>query len=170
MAMSIDATPAVGARHVIRSINDPPQIAALKLTITTFGTDVFESSEEIKGALGAMNGAVFPSVQVPEPFLEAYRNAHHSETEISYAFNAYIFALRTMELMTNGEAFSSPESILAGYSRDEEGAAYRVRNSKDAGRYFEFHLILRRIVGERFELVLQPESFFTFRVGVPAIN
>ena len=92
MAMSIDATPAVGARHVIRSINDPPQIAALKLTITTFGTDVFESSEEIKGALGAMNGAVFPSVQVPEPFLEAYRNAHHSETEISYAFNAYICA------------------------------------------------------------------------------
>ncbi len=238
IAMSIDAAPAIGARYIIRSINDPQQIAlkvleylrsqnhkriaiitaadpfidalvggmrsqisssevfdvvggllatekdfkslivklrdakydavgvyllpgqvsafyrqasALKLKTFTFGTDVFESSEEIAEARGAMTGAVFPAVDVPAEFSRAYRARYGNETEISYAYNAYVFALRTMELAGNPAAFDNPEVILSGYFTDRDVLGYRARQSGEAGRFLEFPMVLRRISGAAFE-------------------
>lgn len=130
------------------------QAAALRLVIPTFGTDFFESRNEIAQARGAMNGAVYPNLEVPEEFAASYRERFGNDAQIAYAYNAYIFAKLTAQLFAKDKSLDTlnADRIVNRYTSMEalRNQPFRFRETAEGGRFYEFPLVIRKIEKDRF--------------------
>jgi branched-chain amino acid transport system substrate-binding protein len=84
------------------------QSTELGLKIETFGSDFFESQDEINNANGLMDGSFFPNMEVSNIFRSEYKLRYGDESQITFAGQAYDFANLTKEL-----DFTSKETILS---------------------------------------------------------
>ncbi len=80
------------------------QARALKFAPAFFGGDTFESEAEIKGAGGAMEGAVYSDNIVLSDFRTRYVEKFGNDSQITYAANGYAF----VELVANTLAAKKP--------------------------------------------------------------
>jgi ABC-type branched-subunit amino acid transport system substrate-binding protein len=69
------------------------EAARIGFAPVTFGTDGFESREEVEASGKAMHGAIYPNLAVPEDFQRRYVATFHRNDQISFAYNAYIVGL-----------------------------------------------------------------------------
>lgn len=65
-----------------------------------FGTDIFESKEEILAAKKGMEGAVFANLAVPEPFKVAYEGQFGNANQVTMACIMHDLVLRIVPLVT----------------------------------------------------------------------
>ncbi len=126
------------------------QLAALGLKVQSFGTDVFESKTEIKDAQGPMEGAFYPNGLVPETFSRLYLQKYKTDNQIAYAYNAFVFAKLSGILFKNIDQQLSAEEIIKLYSNPPGNLGFRFRENNSGGKFYEFPLVIKKIVGNSF--------------------
>ena len=134
------------------------QANELQFRADTFGASPFESLSEIRKAAGAMNGAVFPAVDVTEDFRGRYLKTYGNEVQLGWAANAYDFLhlIAANKGSLQGKTGTALLSALAGIS-SFHGAEGEIRYRDDEhGRRFVFPLVVKKIDGESFVSI--PES------------
>jgi hypothetical protein len=77
------------ARAEIRLGISAPLNGDLGLALPSLGTDVFDSTAEIRRAGHAMDGALFTVMDTPADFRTEYRAAIKNIDQLSYAYNAF---------------------------------------------------------------------------------
>lgn len=122
------------------------------LTFPTFGTNFFESTNEIKASGYSMDGAVYSSNKVREEFLAHFTKRYGKPTQLAYSSLSYEFALLAGELF-NGRGGMDPDDILRALESvgRREGTAtgpYVFKNQPDVGRFFDFELTMKAVNGE----------------------
>lgn len=122
------------------------QAVAQQMEVPTFGTDFFESKNEIQQASGGMNGAVYPNIDVPSKFHEGYQKRFGNDAQIAYAYNAYEFAKLTGQLFNSVSKSLSAEQILDSYLHPPSDVSFSVRETALGGRFYEFPLVIKKIV------------------------
>jgi len=125
------------------------QSKALHFSIPSFGTDVFESKTENQQANGAMEGAIFPNIEVPKLFVDAYTEKYGNNNQISYAYNAYLFAKQSSYVF-DGHTALTPEEIVQRYAQNDRAGAYNFQESKEFGRFFEYPFVIKQITKGEF--------------------
>ena len=131
------------------------QAKQLGLTTPTFGTNIFESTTEVRNAQGAMNGAEFAGARIRPDFIQRYRERFGNENQITFGAPAYEMALAIGKLFNDESTPPSADQILERFRplSDEGGQAagpYQFVDSPSVGKYVEFPLTMKRIVGEEF--------------------
>lgn len=121
--------------------------------VPIFGTDVFESHNEIRNAGGGMEHSVFPAVVVPSEFHDKYKGRFGSDTQITYAYNAYAFARRTAEFLPVLQSRPSAEKLLSLYSAESSLKTYEFRSDPALGNFYEFDLALFQVRDGNFRQV-----------------
>jgi len=91
------------------------QASAQHLATPTFGSDFFESEEEIIKAGSGIEGAIYANILVSDEFREKYRRMFGNDTHLTYASNAYDFALLTAERFEKILVNAKNVEILASY-------------------------------------------------------
>ena len=126
----------------------------------SFGTDFFESMSEVRSAGPGMNEAIFPNNAVEPWFAERYQATFGNDNQITFAANAYDFAILAAETFgSKTERHYSPEDILATLRSVQPrlGASgkYSFQESDKGGQYFEFPIVIRKIQGDKIVTVAQ---------------
>jgi branched-chain amino acid transport system substrate-binding protein len=116
-----------------------------------FGTDIFESRTEVEQAGEAMQGAVYPNLQVPSDFVQRYVERFGNNAQISYAYDAYELARYTASLFPQSESPPSREMIVKRYTALGDHHAFSVQKSTEGVTYFKYPLIMRQVQGNDFK-------------------
>ena len=127
------------------------QARGLSKELPSFGTDIFESAQEVKLAQGSMTGAVYPNLSVPEQFRRSYETRFAEPTQVAYAYNAYTMAKLLQQLSRRFTSPPTAEDLLRAITKassSENSVLYR--NTAEGGSYFEFPLVLRKITSTHF--------------------
>lgn len=124
------------------------QMHAYKLNLPTFGTDFFESRNEIKLANGTMHGAVYANIIVQDVFYKKYVDKYKIDNQIAYAYNAYQMA----KLLLSIEDYKNAESILASL-RGVKSKEYIYNSNEEAGSYFKFPIVIKKIEEDSFKVI-----------------
>jgi ABC-type branched-subunit amino acid transport system substrate-binding protein len=134
------------------------QAREVGFNIPTFGTDFFESISEIKSSNGTMNGVIFSSIAIKGVFLRRYQGIFHNESQLAFGAAAYEFAMTVGKLFNDSHRGLSEDEIVRKFASvpEQDGVAsgpYRYVNDPKAGQYFQFPVVVKKIVGEGFEEV-----------------
>jgi branched-chain amino acid transport system substrate-binding protein len=124
----------------------------------TFGTNFFESLSEVHASNGSMNGVVFASVDTKDDFLRRYKEIFHNESQLAFAAPAYELAMTLGELFNDRQGSLSGEDIVKKFASvgQRQGVAagpYRYVNDVEAGQYFQFPIVVKKIAGDKFEVI-----------------
>lgn len=130
----------------------------LNFKIPTFGTDFFESLSEIRAAAGTMNGVVFTSIDIKDAFLRRYKEIFHNESQLAFGAPAYELTMTVGELFNTSGSKISADDIVKRFSTvvSRDGVAsgpYRYVNEPSAGQYFQFPVVVKKIMNENFEVL-----------------
>ena len=113
------------------------------LKVPTFGTDVFESQDELTKAGKYMNGASYALNDFSLQFKNEYRNRFGNIGQISYAANAYDIS----NMLIKNVDFKDRDSIMSSFkSSDFSGVAgmYQFKDLPD-DRSFSAPVVLKTI-------------------------
>lgn len=127
----------------------------LQLKSQIFGTDVFESADEIAASKGAMENSVFVNLAVPPKFKEKYISEYHNENQATMACVAHDIVIRVGKILANKDAVKSPTTLMemirnSGEQIDDCGTSSFVQS--DAGEQFlRFPIVLKHIVNGEIE-------------------
>lgn len=133
------------------------QLIAQKVALPTFGTDFFESTTEIRLAKGGMNGAVYPHLGITDDFRRAYVTKFANDYQIAYAGNAYDMAITIGKLFHRDTSTPTAEEIMTRLQHVQGktgvGGTFEYRDDPEAGPHFHFPVQLKKIVGEKIEIL-----------------
>lgn len=136
------------------------ELAKQGLSLPTFGTDVFESREEIKAAGRAIHGAVYPNLHVPSEFRERYRSSFATDSQISYAYNAYALGNWFHSLFAHASDLSKAEILALLRNGPTTHPLVRTRNELLV-THLSFPLTLRRVTNDAFEDIYREDATTT---------
>lgn len=131
------------------------QSAQLNYRPVTFGTDFFDSVQEVRDAAGAMDGAVFAAPYVDPDFVARYKATFGNDLQVAWAANGYDFA-ELLARVIDRRPDTQEDSTLLDALRKEQGvelgsaARYRFDSSPE-GPGFNFKVVAKQIRGERIE-------------------
>jgi branched-chain amino acid transport system substrate-binding protein len=121
------------------------------VSIPTFGTDFFESTNEIRLSRGGMNGAVYPHLGVSEAFKASYKIEFKSDYQLAYAGSAYDTAMIIAKKLRSDSKLT-PEDIMSrlrAVSKEEGvGGVFSFTEQPGDDPHFKFPVELKRIDGE----------------------
>ena len=123
------------------------QALQLKFNAPFFGTDFFESRAEVEKAGPAIQGTVYPSMNVSDDFRSRYVSAFGNDLQIAYAGNAYDAAVLTAQSLQDSVRPLNPSAIIARMMHsnfDGVSGRYRVNNTP-AERGFDPELVIKRV-------------------------
>lgn len=124
------------------------QARTLGFGLPSFGTDIFESANEVEQAQGAMDGAVYPFNAVDEEFRRRYRARFGDEEQIGTAANAYDMAVLLGDRARN-LAGNDPELLLSllteATPREGVLGRYRFRRTVEGGQFYDFPITLKTV-------------------------
>ena len=135
------------------------QLREQQLTLSTFGTNFFESLTEIQAAGGALDGAIFANNEVGQSFVRRYKERFGRITQIGFGALAYEFVSSLGTVIESlPPAQISGNAILKGFAQlpKQAGTAagpYEFRSDPIVGRYFEFPIVIKQIRGSDFSVV-----------------
>ncbi|MEZ4753773.1 MAG: ABC transporter substrate-binding protein [Bdellovibrionota bacterium] len=125
------------------------QLAELRHSIPTFGTHAMESEEEIKSAGSGIEGAVYPAVTATTDFIARYRNEFANEDYVSFASNAYDFAVFFGELTHDKQTLPKSEQLVESFRliEDYQGVSGQIKylKSSEFGDGFIFPVAIKTI-------------------------
>lgn len=125
------------------------RMAAVKLNPALFGTHNFGSKDGITAVRRHTNGAFFAANYVDEAFHRQYSAEFHGDIQITWAANAYDFAMLTAELFANQNNKPTPEQIIAAYQNVQEQkgitGTYRFVSDQTHGSGFVFPVVIKTI-------------------------
>lgn len=124
------------------------QIAQMRLSLKTFGTDTLDSSTLVEQAKGNMEGLVFEAPYFDPKFAKRYKDLHGNDAQVAWAAHAYEFALLTARLFGGESQRLSGEQILERYrtAGKQTGVTgkYEYKESSD-GSGFGFKVVMRKV-------------------------
>lgn len=128
------------------------------LSIPTFGTNFFESVSELALANGTMNGSEFTNNSVSRSFAERYEARFKNTSQLGFGALAYEFSLLVGQIFNQGPKPASVDEILARIqaAAPRKGVAagpYDYRNSKAAGQYFHFPIVVKSVFDREFKVL-----------------
>jgi branched-chain amino acid transport system substrate-binding protein len=129
----------------------------LKLKTQIFGTDVFESRDEIAASNGGMEQAVFVNLAVPEKFKEQYISEFKNDNQVTMACIVHDFVSRLPGVLQSEHTSTASEQIIraiqeSGTQNGACGTSSFVRS--DSGEQFiRYPLTLKTIKGGKIENV-----------------
>jgi branched-chain amino acid transport system substrate-binding protein len=124
------------------------EAAQLNLKVPTFGTDVFDSTSEVRSANGSMSGAVFTNIRVDEEFRRKYEQAFGNDVQVQYAGNAYDFANLLVDALKHKEDTTSIlDAIDRQHARLGVTGNFSPEGDPSVGRYFQFPVVLKEVRG-----------------------
>lgn len=133
------------------------QAAAQNLSVPTFGSDFFESRAEIADAGPSIEGAFYSNVVVSDAFKTKYFERFGSDTHLTYASNAYDFALLSADLFANFAPGESAAATLRRYqevqSRDGTSGEFAYKETLQGDKYFTFPIGVKQITAGQIVLV-----------------
>lgn len=131
------------------------QAATIRLSIPTFGTDVFESRTELARANGLMDGAIYPFHVVDPGFVERYKYRFGGDNQIGSAANGYDFAMLLAQLSTELSEKPTAEQLLTALrnpkQHDGVTGRYQYKKTVAGGQFYEFPIVLKHIVENDFQ-------------------
>ena len=126
-------------------------------TIPTIGTDIFESSNEVKDSQGTMIGAKYHNLEMPKDFGQKYLNKFGNDLQVSYAYNAYTTAKfllsKIKELQSAKEDKKDLKDEIKKLLLSEQGLPFEVKKDGDYGYYFSYPLVIKEVRENGFEVV-----------------
>ena len=123
------------------------QASSLGLNSQFIGTDVFESTEEIRESGSLINGSIYVNFYVPKEFYISYTERFGNDSQISHAYMAYALALSLPTLAPQNVRIS-PESVLENVTKldwKSTGEVFAYKDSAAEGKHFEFPVVLREV-------------------------
>lgn len=128
-----------------------------QINLPTFGTNFFDSLSIINSAKGQMDGAVFANNFPKAEFVERYQQQFKNSSQIGFAALAYEFAILTGELFDNHSFELSPKEIISRFTTVKKRAGYAAgpytfKDTPDAGKYFEFPVVIKEIQGGKVKV------------------
>jgi branched-chain amino acid transport system substrate-binding protein len=133
------------------------QMKALRYDLPTFGTDFFESSNEIRQAGESMQGAVYAHLTTDVGFTERYRKRFGNDDQIASAGGAYDFALLVAKLFGENKKELTHQEIIRSLkeSGQQEGVlgTYSFSDSSVDGPRFRFPIVMKKVKGATFEVI-----------------
>jgi branched-chain amino acid transport system substrate-binding protein len=136
------------------------QAAQMGLNSQFIGTDVFESSEEIRESGTLINGSVYANFFVPESFYKSYTAKFGNDTQISHAYMAYAFA-SSLPLIVPSDHKIDAEAILENLKKldwEATGRMFSYKDSPSEGKHFEFPVVLREIQNGKAIDIVGPQE------------
>lgn len=88
----------------------------LNLKLLTFGTDFFDSQNEVSSSGELINSAIFASIAVTDQFRKQYQDNFHNDLQIGFAGIGYDNALLIADLFNSDPDLSS-EEIIAKFKK-----------------------------------------------------
>ena len=135
------------------------QSRQIKLPSQIFGTDVFESKEEIAASHGGMEGAAFVNIAVPNPFRERYLAQFHNDIQATMGCVTHDVILRVGQAMSDPESVRAPDILMARIeqSGESDGACGRssLVRSETGERFVRFPLALKSIKGNEIHEIIK---------------
>jgi branched-chain amino acid transport system substrate-binding protein len=134
------------------------QMRQQNLSLSTFGSDIFESSQEIRDAGSAIEGAVYVHHGVSEDFRHAYvaafeRDLHLPTAARGYDFARMVFQVSDSAASEQGKHLLSKLEQLSPY-HGVSGAA-RFVNDPQYGKRFEFPVVVKQIRGGKSVVIAE---------------
>jgi ABC-type branched-subunit amino acid transport system substrate-binding protein len=131
------------------------QARELHLEKPTFGTNWFESVNEIKNAHGAMDGAVLANNAIKPDFVERYSKQFGIATALNFGAPAYEFAMIVGEAVSTHSSHLTADEFLKQLSTlgTRPGVAigpYTFLDHPKVGKYFKLPIVNKTIKGEVF--------------------
>ena len=125
------------------------QLADQKLSIPTFGTNLFECRSEITRANGAMDGAIWANPLVSSQFQAQYLAKFGEQSQISWAALAYEFANLTSRIVETDPKITTGADLLFRLSQPSNYSGFAVGefsavNSSDIP-YYRFKLTAKTV-------------------------
>jgi len=118
----------------------------------TIGTDFFDSVKVVNDARGTMNGAIFGAPFVDDAFVSRYVKQYGNDAQVSWAANAYEFAILCARLLGNETSKLSPEVIVARFRAADQtqgrAANYKYNESSE-GSDIDFRVVMREVKENR---------------------
>lgn len=113
-----------------------------------FGFTPFENQLTLKNVVNELDGAFFPQLNVQEDFIRRYVQEYNDDTQITYAANAYQFAIIVGKLFNDHDKNFSNTEVISAFRNIPEGDSpnghYQFKTSDKSGQYFEFPVVIRR--------------------------
>lgn len=134
------------------------QARDLELRIPTFGTDFFESLSEVRAAEGSMEGVMFTSIDIKDEFVSRYKARYKNESQLAFGAPAYELAMTVGNLFGSRGNKDSADEVMTLLSKvpEQQGVAsgpFRFIDNSVVGKYFQFPVVVKRIVNETFKVV-----------------
>jgi len=125
------------------------QAHSLDFSAPTFGSHSLGSKDAITQSRGNMSSAVYPAIPVNPSFRGKYVSKFGNDIQISFAGNAYDFAIMIGELFNKTSGKLSPTEIVSRIKsvEDREGVSGTYKNveSSNVGNGFNFSILLKEI-------------------------
>lgn len=131
------------------------QARPLQLKSQIFGTDVFESIEEITASKGAMEGAVFVNLAVPAQFRDRYIAKYRNENQLPVGCVAHDLMIRVGKILAAHDGTMAGNVLMrriqeSGVLSGECGASSFVL-SGNGEQFVRFPVVLKSIVHGKVE-------------------
>lgn len=128
------------------------QLRHQRISVSTFGTDFFESSTEIQSAEGGMDGAVYANNTVPSSFAGRYRSLYGNDLQLTYAGNGYDFAkLACSTLISGTSAETVMKALESSHKRNGILGDYNLVKTEAGDKFFRFPIAVKKIEGADFK-------------------
>lgn len=116
----------------------------------SFGTDVFESTIEIKAAGPLMQGAIFANIKVPDQFRTRYVSQYRNESQLAFAYNGYIVAKWLFQEFKD-DLNRSAESILSKIKTSPRNIPAKLMTSSEGHSYLHLTIVGKKVVEEKLQ-------------------
>ncbi len=125
------------------------RLAGARLSPPLFGTHTLGGKDPIAAIQQQTNGAFFAANYVDETFHRQYLNEYGGDIQVTWAANAYDFAMLTAELFGKPGEKLSGEQIISEYKRvkDKTGVTgkFSYLDSESYGAGFVFPVVMKTI-------------------------
>ncbi|MBN8549371.1 MAG: ABC transporter substrate-binding protein [Deltaproteobacteria bacterium] len=126
------------------------QAKELRLEREYFGTDLFETAAGIVPDPANLQGCLYPDNQVSTSFRTNYRRKFGNEAQLTFAGSAYEMALLVGRIY-RAESIKSPVDLMTAFATMQKQTgvlgSYSFVDDKQFGKFFEFPVYVKRIVG-----------------------
>lgn len=127
----------------------------LQLKSQIFGTDIFESADEIAASKGAMEGSVFVNLAVPPKFKEKYISEYHNENQATMACVVHDIIIRVGKILTDKDTTKSSATLMERIKKSGEqtgdcGTSSFVE-SETGEQFVRFPVVLKHVVDGKIE-------------------
>lgn len=134
------------------------------LELPAFGTNIFESFSEIRGAQSAMDGAIYAWNSVSPAFINRYTSLYGGGSQLGFAAVAYEVITRLGETVSSkpsprGEALL--RSFDTGKTHQSPVTGPYMVHELAGSLFFDFPLVIKEIRGENVREVKWPPSATT---------